>query len=55
MVTAANDDLFAHLCDALGFTDLPADPSYRQNADRVANRDALHDLLQARFLEKSAG
>jgi crotonobetainyl-CoA:carnitine CoA-transferase CaiB-like acyl-CoA transferase len=54
MVTAANDDLFARLCDALGFPGLPTDPSYRQNADRVANRDALHDLLQARFLERPA-
>ncbi len=53
MVTAANDDQFARLCDALGFPDLPVDPSYRQNADRVGNRAALHDLLQARFLEKS--
>jgi crotonobetainyl-CoA:carnitine CoA-transferase CaiB-like acyl-CoA transferase len=54
MVTAANDDLFERLCDVLGFPDLPADPSYRENADRVANRDALHDLLQARFLERPA-
>jgi crotonobetainyl-CoA:carnitine CoA-transferase CaiB-like acyl-CoA transferase len=54
MVTAANDDLFTRLCDAMGFPDLPTDPSYRQNANRVANRDALHDLLQARFLERSA-
>jgi crotonobetainyl-CoA:carnitine CoA-transferase CaiB-like acyl-CoA transferase len=54
MVTAANNDLFARLCDALGFTDLATDPSYRQNADRVANRAALHDLLQARFLERPA-
>jgi len=54
MVTAANDDQFARLCDALGFPDLATDPSYRQNADRVANRAALHDLLQARFLERPA-
>jgi crotonobetainyl-CoA:carnitine CoA-transferase CaiB-like acyl-CoA transferase len=54
MVTAGNDDLFARLCDALGFPDLAADPSYRRNADRVANRDALHDLLEARFFEKPA-
>src|SRR6185437_2988793 len=47
-------DLFARLCDALGFPDLPTDPSYRQNADRVANREALHHLLQARFLERTA-
>ena len=54
MVTAGNDDLFARLCDALGFPDLAADPSYRRNADRVANRDALHDLLEARFFERPA-
>jgi crotonobetainyl-CoA:carnitine CoA-transferase CaiB-like acyl-CoA transferase len=54
MVTAANDDLFAGLCDALELPDLPADPSYRHNADRVANRATLHDLLQSRFLEKTA-
>ncbi len=54
MVTAGNDDLFARLCDALGFADLAADPSYRRNADRVANRDALHDLLEARFFERPA-
>ena len=54
MVTAGNDDLFALLCDALGFPDLAADPSYRRNADRVANRDALHDLLEARFFERPA-
>jgi crotonobetainyl-CoA:carnitine CoA-transferase CaiB-like acyl-CoA transferase len=54
MVTAANNDLFARLCDALGFPDLPTDPLYRHNADRVANRHALHDLLQARFFEKPA-
>ncbi len=54
MVTAANDDLFARLAAALGLAALPVDPSYRHNADRVANRDALHDLLQARFLEKSS-
>jgi crotonobetainyl-CoA:carnitine CoA-transferase CaiB-like acyl-CoA transferase len=54
MVTAANDDLFARLCDALGYPDLPTDPSYRHNADRVANRESLHHLLQARFLERTA-
>ena len=54
MVTAGNDDLFVRLCDALVFPALPTDPSYGQNADRVANRSALHDLLQARFFEAAA-
>jgi crotonobetainyl-CoA:carnitine CoA-transferase CaiB-like acyl-CoA transferase len=54
MVTAGNDDLFARLCEELGFPDLPAEPAYRSNADRVANRAVLHDLLQTRFSERSA-
>ncbi len=48
MVTAANDDLFARLCDALGFAELSTDPSYRQNADRVANRDAFTTCCRPR-------
>jgi crotonobetainyl-CoA:carnitine CoA-transferase CaiB-like acyl-CoA transferase len=52
MVTAGNDDLFARLCDALGLPELPDEPAYRHNADRVANRVELHDLLQARLMEK---
>lgn len=54
MVTAGNDDLFATLCDELGLPELPADPAYLRNADRVAHRRELHDILQARFLERPA-
>jgi crotonobetainyl-CoA:carnitine CoA-transferase CaiB-like acyl-CoA transferase len=54
MVTAGNDELFARLCDELGLPDLPADPAYRRNADRVANRHALHELLQVRFAARPA-
>lgn len=54
MVTAGNDDLFARLCHELGLPDLPSDPRYRHNAERVANRGSLHDLLQARFLARPA-
>ena len=54
MVTAGNDRLFASLCRVLGLPDLPADPAYARNADRVANRMTLHELLEDRFKERGA-
>ncbi|HXN61482.1 MAG TPA: CoA transferase [Acidimicrobiales bacterium] len=54
MVTAGNDRLFASLCRVLGLPDLPADPVFARNADRVANRMTLHELLEDRFKERGA-
>ena len=54
MVTAGNDRLFATLCRVLGVPDLARIPDYAHNADRVANRVALHELLEARFKTKTA-
>ncbi len=54
MVTAGNDRLFASLCRVLGLPDLPEDPAYAHNADRVANRMTLHELLEDRFKERGA-
>ncbi len=54
MVTAGNDRLFASLCGVLDLPDLPADPAYASNADRVANRSALHEILEERFRGKGA-
>jgi crotonobetainyl-CoA:carnitine CoA-transferase CaiB-like acyl-CoA transferase len=54
MVTAGNDRLFASLCRVLGLPDLPEDPAYAGNADRVANRNTLHELLEHRFKERDA-
>jgi crotonobetainyl-CoA:carnitine CoA-transferase CaiB-like acyl-CoA transferase len=54
MVTAGNDRLFASLCRVLGLPDLPVDPAYAHNADRVANRITLHELLEGRFKGKVA-
>jgi crotonobetainyl-CoA:carnitine CoA-transferase CaiB-like acyl-CoA transferase len=54
MVTAGNDRLFASLCRVLGLPDLPQDPAYARNADRVANRITLHELLEDRFKERDA-
>ena len=49
MVAAGNDRLFVLLCHELGAEELLADPRFRTNPDRVANRDALVALLEARL------
>ena len=54
MVTAGNDRLFVSLCRVLDLPGLPEDPTYTHNADRVANRIALHDVLEHRFKKKTA-
>jgi crotonobetainyl-CoA:carnitine CoA-transferase CaiB-like acyl-CoA transferase len=54
MVTAGNDRLFVSLCRVLDLPGLPEDPAYMHNADRVANRIALHDVLEHRFKKKTA-
>lgn len=44
----ANKDAFwRRLCEMLGRPDLPEDPRFRTNADRVANNASLVPLLQA--------
>lgn len=46
-VAAGNDGLFRRVCAGLGLPDLPADPRFAGNPDRVANRDALREALSA--------
>ena len=53
-LAAGNDQIFARLCDALGCQTLPSDARFRTNSDRVANRDALHEILEARFARRTA-
>nr|WP_246299141.1 CoA transferase [Nocardioides panaciterrulae] len=45
VVAAANDRLFALLCERLGLDELVTDPRFRTNGDRVAHRDELGLLL----------
>lgn len=54
MVAAANDRLFAALCEAVGVPELALDPRFATNPDRVANRGELVSLLAARFAAESA-
>jgi crotonobetainyl-CoA:carnitine CoA-transferase CaiB-like acyl-CoA transferase len=48
MVVAGNDKLFAGFCRVLGVPELVADPRFRTNPDRVANRAELVALLEER-------
>jgi len=53
MIAAANDRLFAQLCDAVGRPELADDPRFRTNPDRLANREQLLPLLRERIAEHS--
>ena len=53
MVLAGNDAQFERLVTALGTPALAADPRFRHNADRVANRDALRGLLEQQLAKRT--
>ena len=53
-VAAANDRLFARLCDALGRPELTRDERFATNAARVHNRGELVPLLEAVFATRTA-
>ncbi len=47
-----NDSLWARFCDAMGLGDLKDDPRFAINADRVRNRTALQEILDAFFASR---
>lgn len=53
-VCANNQRMWASLCDVLGCPELVGDPRFSDNAERLKNRQALWQILEARFLERSA-
>jgi crotonobetainyl-CoA:carnitine CoA-transferase CaiB-like acyl-CoA transferase len=53
-VAVGNDRLFARLCEAVGLPELPADPRFTTNEARVANVDALAELLDGVFRAEPA-
>lgn len=48
MIAAGNDGIFGRLCQALELPQLPLDPRFGRNADRVAHRAALVEVLSER-------
>jgi crotonobetainyl-CoA:carnitine CoA-transferase CaiB-like acyl-CoA transferase len=45
-IAAPNQSLFVTLCKAISLPELLGDPRFRSNPDRLANRDALHNLIE---------
>ena len=45
-VAAVSDTQWAVLCEVFGLTELSADPALAVNAERVAQRDRIHTVLQ---------
>jgi crotonobetainyl-CoA:carnitine CoA-transferase CaiB-like acyl-CoA transferase len=54
MIAVANDRLFVRLCQALGLPELHEDSRFRTVAERVRNRESLHELIQERLLTGSS-
>jgi len=50
VIGANNDRLWLRLCEVLDRPDLRADSSYKTNADRLANREALASDLEKTFI-----
>jgi crotonobetainyl-CoA:carnitine CoA-transferase CaiB-like acyl-CoA transferase len=46
LIAAGNDRLFVKFCEALGLKDLPGDPRFHTNAQRVPRRHELHEILE---------
>ncbi|MFJ4192542.1 CaiB/BaiF CoA transferase family protein [Pseudomonas sp. NPDC089534] len=49
IISAANDTLFARLCDALGHPEWAADARFATNSGRIANRKAIDGLIGERM------
>ncbi|MHA6130801.1 CaiB/BaiF CoA transferase family protein [Pseudomonas fluorescens group sp. PF-1] len=54
IIACGNDSQFVALCTAIGLPDLPNDPRFARNADRVSNREAIVAILAKHFLGASA-
>jgi len=54
VLACGNDGQFVKLCGALGIPELAEDARFQGNSDRVANRDALNEVLNVHFATKGA-
>jgi formyl-CoA transferase len=53
-ICAANQRLWARLCSAIGREDLPDDPRFRTNDDRMRNREELEAELEKTLADRPA-
>ncbi|MBB4864148.1 crotonobetainyl-CoA:carnitine CoA-transferase CaiB-like acyl-CoA transferase [Pseudomonas nitritireducens] len=49
IIACGNDSQFVSLCDAIGLPELPKDPRFTRNADRVRNREIIVGKLAEHF------
>jgi crotonobetainyl-CoA:carnitine CoA-transferase CaiB-like acyl-CoA transferase len=54
VLAVGNERQFAALCEVLGAPDLPGDPRFGTNTDRVAHRAQLRDALEERLAARPA-
>jgi crotonobetainyl-CoA:carnitine CoA-transferase CaiB-like acyl-CoA transferase len=55
MVAVGNDKQFAQFCAVVGLPELPADPRFATNRQRMAHKPELLPLLQGALLQRPAG
>jgi crotonobetainyl-CoA:carnitine CoA-transferase CaiB-like acyl-CoA transferase len=53
-LAVGNNGQFAKLCGVLGMPEIAGDPRYKDNADRIANRQAVTAILTARLKDEDA-
>ncbi|MCG9064273.1 CoA transferase [Laribacter hongkongensis] len=54
IIACGNDSQFVALCDSIGLPDLPKDPRFTRNADRIIYREEIVAILSQHFLTDSA-
>jgi crotonobetainyl-CoA:carnitine CoA-transferase CaiB-like acyl-CoA transferase len=54
IVACGNDTQFVAMCGAIGLPELPLDPRFSKNVDRVKNREVIVELLANHFKSDSA-
>ena len=50
-LAVGNDGQFRRLCECLGIPEVPSDPRFKSNRERVANRPALNAIIQDLLLQ----
>lgn len=54
IIACGNDTQFIQLCQAIGLPELPNDPKFSRNADRIKHREEITQLLSTHFATQTA-